>query len=269
VKNYYRILQIDISAEIEIVEAAYRRLMKKYHPDVAVKSKGEFVDNDEKVKDIIEAYQVLSNDDKRRDYDNTFWNNARETKYEKFDDVDPSVISKSIIIKCSVSSKTYKMHLVKNSNWTGPYIVKAFEMVNEENVVFSEGNKRWNLHNLIGKNIRAIVKKEDIDEEEIHLGDIDWSGIKCPDCGKVVQVKPGLYSSFSVCSKCHRMKCMGDAIKGVAGYYTRCPWCGKSGLIADIVKTGGKGGSRITGVLDNKADHSIPRLPETKLLEKK
>ena len=32
-KNYYKILQIDPSAEPEVVQAAYRRLAQKYHPD--------------------------------------------------------------------------------------------------------------------------------------------------------------------------------------------------------------------------------------------
>ncbi|HSD83576.1 MAG TPA: DnaJ domain-containing protein, partial [Anaerolineae bacterium] len=33
-KNYYQILQVVPQAEPEVIEAAYRRLMRKYHPDV-------------------------------------------------------------------------------------------------------------------------------------------------------------------------------------------------------------------------------------------
>lgn len=60
-KDFYKILGIDKSASEEDVKKAYRRLAHKYHPD-----KG----GDEKMfKKVSEAYQVLSNKDKRAQYD--------------------------------------------------------------------------------------------------------------------------------------------------------------------------------------------------------
>lgn len=274
-KNYYRILQVDSSAEKEIVEAAYRRLIKKYHPDVAAKKEAGIVDNDEKVRDIIEAYEILSDDDKRRSYDRTFRNYVAATKQKELDDIDLNLLHRVILMKCSVSSRTYKMHLVKYPNATSPYIVRAFELVDGDAVAFTEGHKTRNLYDVLSgirdfeKSMKAIVKKEEITKEEIHLGDIDWTGIKCPDCDKSVEVKPGQYSSFSLCEKCHRMKCIGNAIRGVAGYYTQCPWCGKNSLIGRVVKTGSRGGSKIAGVIDDEKNLSIPRITETRLLEKK
>jgi hypothetical protein len=274
-KNYYRILQIDSSAEQEIVKAAYHRLMKKYHPDVASGGAEATATDADKVRDINEAYAVLSDEDKRRDYDNAFRNYLRESKQQKTGEPDANVVARAVLFKCSVSSRTYQMHLVRNPDWSGPYIVKAFEAVNEEDVASIDRRGSWRIDNVLdrlgglGRNLRAIVRTEDAKDEEIRLGDIDWTGIKCPDCGKVVQIRPGSYSSFSICARCHRMKCMGDTIKGVAGYYTRCPWCGKNGLISNVIKTGSKGGLRLTGVTDKGADRSVPRLAETKLLDGK
>jgi len=61
-KDYYKLLGIEKSASEEDIKKAYRKLAHQYHPD---KSGG----NSEKFKEINEAYQVLSNKDKRAQYD--------------------------------------------------------------------------------------------------------------------------------------------------------------------------------------------------------
>ena len=66
-KNYYEILEVDKKASSEVIEKAYRALVKKYHPDLQVGEKR--IRFAEKLKDINEAYEVLSNDYKRTTYD--------------------------------------------------------------------------------------------------------------------------------------------------------------------------------------------------------
>jgi DnaJ-class molecular chaperone len=63
-KDYYRILGIDRKADARAVKSAYRKLARKYHPDVA---KGK--ENEERFKEATEAYEVLSDPDKRHRYD--------------------------------------------------------------------------------------------------------------------------------------------------------------------------------------------------------
>jgi curved DNA-binding protein CbpA len=275
-KNYYKILQIDVSAEKEVIEAAYRRLLKKYHPDVASTDETVFGDTNAKVRDIIEAYEILSDEEKRCEYDNAYHNYLLKLKQKKLDDTNGNTICKTILIKCSISNRMYKMHIVKNLDWTGPYIVKGFELTTEESTAFVEGKIPWYLQNAIDGVIRefsqysrAIIKREDIDKDDVGLGDIDWAGVNCPDCEKQIQIRPGVFSSFSICPKCRRVKCMGNAMKGVAGYYTNCPWCGKRSLIITAIKTGSKDGLRIAGIFDEKKTRSIPRLPGIHLFEKK
>jgi molecular chaperone DnaJ len=60
-KNYYEILGIDKKANKEDVKKAFRKLAQKYHPD-----KGG---SEDKFKEITEAYSILSDDKKRREYD--------------------------------------------------------------------------------------------------------------------------------------------------------------------------------------------------------
>ena len=66
-KNYYQILQVDPSAEPEVIKAAYRRLADKYHPD---RNKG--ADASARMLEINEAYGVLGDDARRAAYDATF-----------------------------------------------------------------------------------------------------------------------------------------------------------------------------------------------------
>ena len=71
-KNYYKILQIDKDASPEIIKVAYKLLVKKNHPDL---KEGEDKKNaEEKIKEINEAYDVLSNPTKKAEYDQTLIN---------------------------------------------------------------------------------------------------------------------------------------------------------------------------------------------------
>jgi DnaJ-class molecular chaperone len=63
-KDYYRILGVDRKADDKTIKSAYRRLARKHHPDVA---KGK--DSGDRFKEINEAYEVLSDPEKRRRYD--------------------------------------------------------------------------------------------------------------------------------------------------------------------------------------------------------
>ena len=66
-KNYYKILEISENASPEIVKKAYTTLAKKYHPDLQEGTlKQEY---EEKLKLINEAYEVLSNEEKKKEYD--------------------------------------------------------------------------------------------------------------------------------------------------------------------------------------------------------
>jgi curved DNA-binding protein CbpA len=63
--DLYRALQVDPSADPEVIEAAYKRLALKYHPD---HNRGDS-QAEEHMKRINEAYRVLGKPDLRADYD--------------------------------------------------------------------------------------------------------------------------------------------------------------------------------------------------------
>ena len=62
--NYYEILEIDINADDACIKSSYRRLARKYHPDVNPEKVAI-----EKFKKITEAYETLSDKTKRAQYD--------------------------------------------------------------------------------------------------------------------------------------------------------------------------------------------------------
>lgn len=71
-KNYYDILQINQNASPEIIEKAYKTLAKKYHPDLQEESNKK--EAEEILKEINEAYEILSNPEKKALYDQNLKN---------------------------------------------------------------------------------------------------------------------------------------------------------------------------------------------------
>ena len=80
-KNYYEILEVNINASQEIIDKAYKTLVKKYHPDLQENNlKNEY---EEKLKKINEAYEILSDPEKRENYDlNLKSNQITEKDYD-------------------------------------------------------------------------------------------------------------------------------------------------------------------------------------------
>ena len=64
-RDYYDVLGVQKNATADEIKKAYRKLAIKYHPD---KNPGD-KEAEEKFKEAAEAYEILSNDEKRKRYD--------------------------------------------------------------------------------------------------------------------------------------------------------------------------------------------------------
>ena len=73
-KDYYAILGVSKTADADEIKKAFRKLARKYHPDVNPDNKKA----EAKFKEVSEAYEVLSDDDKRKKYDQygQYWQQA-------------------------------------------------------------------------------------------------------------------------------------------------------------------------------------------------
>lgn len=81
-KDYYSVLGVEKSASQGDIKKAYRKLAKKYHPDMNKDNKQA----EEKFKEINEAFEVLGDDEKRKKYD-TF---GQSGNFHQGMDFDPS-----------------------------------------------------------------------------------------------------------------------------------------------------------------------------------
>jgi DnaJ-class molecular chaperone len=84
-RDYYKILNVSKTASQDEIKKAYRKLAREYHPDV----NPDDPNAEEKFKDINEAYQVLSDVEKREKYDRfgSQWKQYQQTggRAEDFD----------------------------------------------------------------------------------------------------------------------------------------------------------------------------------------
>ena len=64
-RDYYEVLGVDKSASEDEIKRAYKKMARKYHPDLNPDNK----EAEEKFKEVNEAYEVLSDSDKKERYD--------------------------------------------------------------------------------------------------------------------------------------------------------------------------------------------------------
>ena len=81
-KNYYEILEVNKRASKEVIEKAYKVLVKKYHPDLYSGQKKEYAEK--KIKEINEAYNVLTDEFMKEQYDTELEKQEQETLYRKY-----------------------------------------------------------------------------------------------------------------------------------------------------------------------------------------
>lgn len=65
-KDYYKIMGVSADASLDEIKKTYRKLAMLYHPDRNPNDKS----SEDKFKEIVEAYDVLSDEEKRREFDN-------------------------------------------------------------------------------------------------------------------------------------------------------------------------------------------------------
>ena len=76
--NLYEILEVSEKASKEVIDKAYHVLVKKYHPDL--QQAEEKKNAEEKMKKINEAYEILGNEGKRKEYDISLAEKRRQEK---------------------------------------------------------------------------------------------------------------------------------------------------------------------------------------------
>ncbi len=91
-KDYYAILGVQPTDDLKTIKTAYRRLARKYHPDVSKEN-----DAEAKFKDLAEAWEVLKDDQRRAEYDQ-LWQHRNDPQF--------GTVSSSIPTSRAIASRT-------------------------------------------------------------------------------------------------------------------------------------------------------------------
>ena len=83
-KNYYEILEVNKKASKEVIEKAYKVLVKKYHPDLYTGQKKNYAEK--KIKEINEAYSVLTDQFMKEQYDSELEKQEQAELYKKYNE---------------------------------------------------------------------------------------------------------------------------------------------------------------------------------------
>src|SRR5579885_2503751 len=83
-RDYYEILSVERTASVEEIKKSYRKLALQYHPD----RNPDNEEAEEKFKEATEAYEVLSDGDKRARYDRFGHQGVRQTDFGQYQNVN-------------------------------------------------------------------------------------------------------------------------------------------------------------------------------------
>lgn len=222
-KDYYEILGVPRNATKEEIKRAYRKLALKYHPD---RNPGD-KEAEEKFKEINEAYEVLSDDEKRKIYDlygveglkgATAYRNSNygDTRYRwtdfggfgtGFEDIFEDIFDSFFGTTTRRTSRTTKESAPKK----GEDIYVEVD-VSLEDIYFGTAKS-------------VVIDKKDVCSSCNGVG--TRGGRKpdvCPTCRGVgtVTMREGFFSLTTTCPTC---KGSGHIIKDY------CPTCGGSGIV--------------------------------------
>lgn len=139
-KNYYQILEVSENASQEVIEKAYRVLAKKYHPDIWPKDKIYFAES--KFKEITEAYNILSNNDLRSEYDIKMgFNTSSYERYNNLYDENQKLKQELDSIKIKNESQKYSRNTNNTSNNNKPQSYFKKYISNIGNLIYNEAKK--------------------------------------------------------------------------------------------------------------------------------
>ena len=232
-KNYYNILQIEKTADKATVKAAYKRLVRKYHPDRLSRAEREDEALLAKAQEINEAYETLADDEKRKEYDRAL---------KAYEDEVAAALSpfekRTILVKCGKSKRTYKMLLTRKKGTKEKYKILGFEALEKPQLTGPTNQwlakitervlrKPWELSVNLPNGLGQLLSDEHDHENPLGVKDLDWNKA-CPDCKTEHKNPNGTFARWLICGDCKHIFCVGSSTTTVLKRrITRCAWCGR------------------------------------------
>ncbi len=230
-RDYYEILGTDRGASRDEVDRAFRKLARKYHPDM----NKDDPEAEEKFKEVSEAYEVLSNPEKRKRYDNYGFEGVRSGFSEghfTWDDFSHSDILEDLFGSDFFSSffggrGGFGFNVGGMGGGFGQKRVRRGE------------DLRVDIDIDLGDVFKGVKKTLELNRKEV-CGDCNGSGAEsesdvktCPTCsgaGRVKTVRSSGFMQFSRIEPCRDCDGTGKVVEN------KCGKCGGSGLVTKTQK---------------------------------
>ena len=200
-KGYYKILDINQNSDTDTIKQAYRKLALKWHPD---RNPNDYKEAEEKFKKISEAYDVLNDKQKRKNYDIGIIDNQNHFDFNDIPDLFniPDIFQNY--------SKPKDMILDIYINMEDVYFGKNIEKHIEKKIICNECNGNGHKNKAVFDICKICNGNGEIIKlENILPGMMKQIKKKCMSCnGKGKQIK----NEF-VCHKCKGEKCYYTKIK--------------------------------------------------------
>lgn len=174
-KNYYEILGVKTDATIAEIKTAYRKLARKYHPDINKNTEAISI-----FKEITCAYETLSNSEKRNQYDiiNGIFKEEKTTTYTQNTTQSTNSYSKTSKETSNKTEKTKTSHKKKTNTFSLIKSIKYFLAKIQKSKIRQENKKPQK-----GQNITTEVA---ISPEEVITGSKRIINVlttqTCPTC---------------------------------------------------------------------------------------
>ena len=153
-KNYYEILEVSENASKDVIEKVYKVLAKKYHPDLQQTQHDKII-AEEKMKEINEAYSILSDDEKRAKY-----NQKLEAERRILENKKNSSVNNTANNYTGSYSNNYSNNKSNNSNYSNNY---SSNYSNNSNM-YNNVNKNTNV-NQNNSNVQNDIEINSLNEK--------------------------------------------------------------------------------------------------------
>ena len=219
-KDYYKILGVDKSSSKEEIKKAYKKLALKYHPDRVAEEKKK--ESEEKFKEISEAYAVLSNEEKRKNYD-AFGHSGFNQRYSQedifrgadFSNIFEEIFGGGFFGESSIFSDLFGRNRIRRGRDLQYNLTISFEEA------------------AFGCEKELNIKKNLTCEKCGGTGAEKGELISCEKCGGTGQIRInrktpfGIFTQATFCPKCNGT---GKIIK------KKCKFCDGKGIVNKKIK---------------------------------
>ena len=158
-KNYYEILEVDKNASDEIIKVAYKALVKKYHPDL--KEGTSKINAEDKIKQINEAYDILSNPEKKYEYDQNLINeDISKEQYEIVLNENMNLKKELNIYRNNIYHNYRQNNRYTKENYDTTYNTNYNNDNNSQNTAYKEQNsniKNNNFKENISERLKTLI----------------------------------------------------------------------------------------------------------------